>query len=125
MKNKLAEVDLDGRVVTFDIQAPDSPEFEFSFEVEPKPLKNFTLQPKTTMKQKPFDVICHFNQPFTGNLEYFMHFQYLFRQEFAESVNCTVKLDLVDADYLELLASEVFYFLRLFVIELKSPHTKA
>ena len=110
MENKVAEVDLDGRVVTFDIQAPDSPEFEFSTEVEPKPLKNFTLQPKTTMRQKPFDVICHFNQPFTGNLEYFMHFQYLFRQEFAESVNCTVKLDLVDADYLELLASEVFYF---------------
>lgn len=94
--------------MTFDIQAPDGPEFEFCTDIEPKPLKNFVLSPKISTKQQHFDVICHFNQTFTGNLEYFMHFQYLFRQEFAESLNRTVKLDLVDADFLELLASEVF-----------------
>ena len=50
-------------------------------------------------------IACYFNQPYHGKVNIFAHFDYLLRGNFIENNIGQIKLDLVEADYLELLAT--------------------
>ena len=56
-------------------------------------------------KTPSVEITCHFNQPYNGKINIFAHFDYLFRGDFIENNIGQIKLDLVDADYLELLST--------------------